>query len=108
MKNARFIFPWEFSDEVIIVKRGLIAARSNTTGGDSTPGAEADVLTLENTTDAILLETGDLLLAEGSADLAITAMTAAASLADADVIVGVQGGVTESFALSDLKAYING
>lgn len=76
--------------------------------GDSTPGAEADVLTLENTTDAILLETGDFLLAEGSADIAITAMTAASSLADADVIVGVQGGVTESFALSDLKAYING
>lgn len=67
-----------------------------------------DVILLENDTDTLLLETGDFLLAEGSVDVKITDMTAASSLADANVIVGVQSGTTKKFALSDLKAYING
>lgn len=72
------------------------------------PGGSVDVITLENDTDGLLMETGDYVLAEGAADVAITDMTAASSLADANSIVGVQSGTTKRFTLSDLKAYING
>lgn len=86
MKNARFIFPWEFSDEVVIVKRGLIAARSNTTGGEA--GNDADAQAVIDQMDAV--GTAPDSTQETRINTLVVALKAAGVWDKCDVILGLR------------------
>jgi hypothetical protein len=79
-------------------------------GRISVSGTAASVaaIGLEGSTDDLLMETGDVLLAEGGSEVDISAMNAAAALTGTERIPVVQDSATVYMTATQLRTYVNG
>ena len=74
----------------------------------TTVGASVEAIGLEGSTDNLLMETGDALLAESGTETDISAFSAATDpLAGTEVVAGVQSSATVGITIDQIKTYVN-